>query len=298
MIIERYERPVERGEPQVSDPILQEIDGMLDDPQLLAPVRRDLRRHYKPGSYGRHSVPVEVTLRLIVLRRIKRWSYRQAEQEVRDSLPYRWWVRVYDRRVPDHSTLNDLERVIGPRTLRRLHECVVQIARDSHLTQGYRLRVDSSVTESNIHYPTDSSLLVDGVRILSRHLEYAKPLLAGRLSDVTVWRNHTRSARRRARQIGQLARPGKGGAQGVRRAEAKKSLAARVCRPDRHRSSHSGASPPRESGARAPARGPGAAVSAGVGVRHPFGRTSPGASGPARVRQRVAASRRESGQSL
>jgi transposase, IS5 family len=234
MIIDRYERPVERAEPTVSDPILQEMDWMLDDPQLVALVRRDLRGHYRPSPYGRHSVPVEVILRLTVLRRMKRWSYRQAEQEVRDSLPYRWWVRVYDRRVPDHSTLNDLERVLQPRTLHRLNERVLRVAQDAHLTQGYRLRVDSSVTESNIHYPTDSSLLVDGVRMLSRYLEHAKSLLAGHFADVTVWSNHTRSARRRARRIGQWSRPGKGGAQAGRQAEAKKSLAASVCRTHCH----------------------------------------------------------------
>jgi hypothetical protein len=89
MIIDRYERPVERGEPTVSDPLLQEMDWIVDDPQLVALVRRDLRHHYSPSPYGRHTVPVEVILRQTVLRRVKRWSYRQTEQEVRDSLPYR-----------------------------------------------------------------------------------------------------------------------------------------------------------------------------------------------------------------
>jgi hypothetical protein len=98
-IIGRYERPVEKVEPTVSDPILQEMDGILDDPQLLALVRRDLRWHYRPVPYRRHSVPVEVLLRLTVLRRVKRWSYRQTEQEVRASQPYRWWVQGYEQRV-------------------------------------------------------------------------------------------------------------------------------------------------------------------------------------------------------
>jgi transposase, IS5 family len=273
MIIDRYERPVERAEPTVSDPILQEIDGILADPQLLALVRRDLQQHYSPSPYGRHSVPVEVILRLTVLRRVKRWSYRQAEQEVHDSLPYRWWVRVYDRRVPDHSTLNDLERLIQPRTLPRLNDRVLQVARDAHFTQGYRLRVDSSVTESNIHYPTDSSLLVDGVRILSRHLERAKPFLTGHRCDLRVFSNHTRSARRRARRIGQLSRPGKAGAPEGRRAEAKKSPAARVHRLNCYRPSQRGASPTSEPGAWASARRSGAAVSAGFGRFAARGRT-------------------------
>jgi transposase, IS5 family len=298
MIIERYERPVERAEPTVSDPLLQEMDGILDDPQLFALVRRDLRRHYRPVPYGRHSVPIEVILRLTVLRRVKRWSYRQTEQEVRDSLPYRWWVRVYDQAVPDHSTLNDLERQIQPQTLHRLNDRVLRVAQDAHLTQGYRLRVDSSVTESNIHYPTDSSLLVDGVRILSRHLERAKLLLAGHLADLTVLSNHTRSARRRARRIGQLSRPGKAGVPQARRAEAKKSLAPRICRTDCHRPSQRGASPTSEPGARAPARCPGAAVSTVLGLLSALGRTGHWASGPARVLQRIPPRTRESGQSL
>jgi transposase, IS5 family len=224
MSIDRYERPVERGEPTVSDPILHELDGILDEPQLFALVRRELPRHYRPGPYGRHSVPVEVTLRLTVLRRVKRWSYRQPEQEVRDSQPYRWWVRGYEQRVPDHSTLNALERQSGSQTLPRLTDRVLRVAQAAHLTQGYRLRVDSSVTESNIPYPTDSSLLVDGVRILSRQLERAKPFLPGDRCDVRLYSHHTRSARRRARRLGQLARPGKAGAPEGRRAETKKAL--------------------------------------------------------------------------
>ena len=68
------------------------------------------------------------------------------------------------------------------------------------------LRVDSSVTESHIHHPTDSSLLVDGVRVLSRCLERAKPYLPARLQRSELCSNHTRFARRRARQIVQGSR--------------------------------------------------------------------------------------------
>jgi hypothetical protein len=298
MIIDRYERPGERAEPTVSDPILQEMDGILDDPRLLALVRQDLRRHYSLSRCGRHSIPVEVTVRLTVLRRVKRWSYRQTEQEVRDSRPYRWWVRVYEHPVPDHSTLNDLERHIQPRTLHRLNDRVLQIARDAHLTQGDRLRVDSSVTESNIHYPTDSSLLVDGVRILSRHLEHASPLVAGHLQEVRVLSNHTRSARRRARRIGQLSRPGKAGAQGTRQAAAKKSPATSVHRAACHRPGQREAGPRGTPGITGLVRYPGAAGSAGLGNRTTPGRAGHGPSGPARLAQRGRASSRESGQSL
>ena len=85
MIIDRYVRPENYSVASLSDPILQELDWIVEDPELFRLVRRDLARHYKRSRLGRHPIPVEVTLRLVVLRRRKQWSYRQIEQEVRDS---------------------------------------------------------------------------------------------------------------------------------------------------------------------------------------------------------------------
>src|SRR5713226_6026893 len=183
------------------------MDWLLDDPELFKIVHQDFKRHYARSSVGRPSVAVEVTLRMSVLRRRKKWSYRQAQQEVQDSPAYRGWVRVYDQAVPDYSTLNELERVVRPHSLHQMNDRLMRLAQERRITQGYRLRVDSSVTESHIHYPTDSSLLVDGVRVLSRLLERAQPYLRGRLQRSAVCRNRTRSARRRARHIAQLSRP-------------------------------------------------------------------------------------------
>jgi len=122
MIIDRYVQPENDCRASLSDPILQELDWILEDPELFRLVRRDLARHYKRSKHGRPPVPIEVTLRLVVLRRRKQWSYRQIEQEVRDSPSYRGWVRVYDQRVRDHSTLNDLERLIRVQTQHRINE--------------------------------------------------------------------------------------------------------------------------------------------------------------------------------
>lgn len=224
MIIDRYARPANILVPQVSDPILQELDWILDDPSLFDLVRRDLAKHYKTSRKGRRPVPVEVTLRMIVLRRRKKWPYRQAEQEVRDNECYRWWVRVYNEPVPDHTTLNDLERVIQPGTLHRINDRVIMLAHEYRLTRGYRLRVDPSATESNIHYPTDSSLLVDGVRVLSRWLKRARPFLPTTLEVGTLCRGHTRSARRRAIQIARLSRPSQARQRRSGRAQVKKTL--------------------------------------------------------------------------
>jgi IS5 family transposase len=227
MIIDRYARPENFTAPSLSDPILQELDWILDDPRLFTLVRHDLAQHYKPTKKGRPPVAVEVTLRTTVLRRRQKWSYRQAEQELRDGPAYRHWVRLYDQPVPDHTTLNDLERVIRPETLHRINDRVLVLAQTYHLTQGYKLRVDSSVTETNIRYPLDNGLLLDGVRMLSRLLLRAEPLLSAELQASGVCRNHVRSARRRARQIGQLSRSGQKGSTKRRNAEVKKRLSTR-----------------------------------------------------------------------
>lgn len=223
MIIDRYERPVDIPTPTLTDPVLNELDALLDDPILFDLVRSDLCKHYKTTKCGHPPVPVEVTLRLIVLRRRKKWSYRQTEQEVRDHPGYRWWVRVYQQRVPDHSTLNDLERLIQPQTLHRLNDRLLHLAQERHLTQGYKLRVDSTVTESQIHHPTDSSLLVDGVRVLSRCMGRATPWLPPRLVRQGVCSNHLRSARRCGRQIANATRRIRHSPDATANAVAKKS---------------------------------------------------------------------------
>ena len=205
MIIDRYPRPAKLPT-RLSDPILQELDEILGDPELFRLVRCDLVKHYKHSKCGRPTVPIEVTLRLVVLRRRKQWSYRQTEQEVRDSPAYRDWVRVYDQSVPDHSTLNDLERLMRVPTLHQINERLLVLAQSQHLTQGNKLRLDASVTETNIRYPTDSGLLVDGVRLLSRWLKCAAPLLSREGLGGGLCRNRVRSAKRRARLIRQWSR--------------------------------------------------------------------------------------------
>ena len=252
MIIERYERPVDFTAPTLSNPILQELDWILDDPELFALFCHDLQQHYKTARAGRHPIPAEVTYRMTFLRRRKHWVYRQAEEEVHDSPGYRAWVRVYDHPVPDYSTLNDLERLIRPQTLHQMNDRAMQLAAEYHITQGYRLRLDSRVTETNIHHPTDSSLLVDGVRVLSRYLERAEPYLPARLRAQGVCANHTRSARRRARQIVQLSHPNDKRVKHARTADAKKSPKTSVSRVDQNctdesESSASGVSGPRTS---------------------------------------------------
>ena len=189
---------------------LAQIDQLLDDDKLYQMVRQDLEQRYPlTKSTGRPSTPVEVILRMLVVKHMYNLSYEKTEQYVKDSLVLRRFCRVYFESVPDHSVLNKWALQIQPATLEALNERVVGLATKLRVTKGRKLRTDGTVIETNIHYPTDSSLLSDSVRVLSRALKKAEDVLekAGGLAKET-FRDRTRSARRTARQIGRAARQG------------------------------------------------------------------------------------------
>src|SRR4051812_33279589 len=182
------------------EPALRELDRLLDDDELFQRVKTDLSRR-RPYSLtrGRHSTPVEVVLRMLVVKRLYQWSYEQTEHFVGDSLVLRQFCRLYWEPVPDDTTLLRWAQLIGPPTLERLNARVVELACARQVTRGRKLRVDSTVIATTIHHPTDSRLLGDGVRVLSRLLRRAKRVLGEQtaLSRAT-FRTRTRSVRRLA----------------------------------------------------------------------------------------------------
>lgn len=190
------------------EPELRELDRLLDDDVLFQRVKADLSRR-RPHSLtrGRHSTPVEVILRLLVIKRLYGWSYEQTEHFVGDSLVLRQFCRLYWAAVPDDTTLIRWAQFIGPCTLEQLNARVVELARSLNVTRGRKLRVDSTVVETTIHHPTDSRLLGDGVRVLSRLLRRAKRVLgAGTALGPQWFRTRTRSVRGLTQQVHRLAR--------------------------------------------------------------------------------------------
>ena len=144
---------------------------------------------------------------MLVVRRLYDWSYEDTEHWVSDSLVLRQFCRVYLERVPDDTALIRWAGLIGPSTLDRLNARVVGLARQQRVTRGRTLRTDGTVVESTIRYPTDSSLLPDGVRVLGRLLRRAKAVVDQTLGESkTLLRNRSRSAKRLARQINESAR--------------------------------------------------------------------------------------------
>jgi IS5 family transposase len=217
MLTERYD-PVNLFAlvPLARDPILDQLDHLLDEDALFQAVKADLARRYpKTLTHGRRSTPVEVILRMLVAKHLYHWSYEEVEGFVADSITLRQFCRVYWHAVPDDTTLIRWADQIRPETLHRLLDHVAALAQRLKVTRGRKLRTDGTVVESNIHHPTDSSLLLDGVRALGRTLHRAKTVLQTGGTVVAqgaqqLFRNSLRSARTLAREIKEAARKGTG----------------------------------------------------------------------------------------
>jgi IS5 family transposase len=190
------------------EPQLEQLDRWLDDDELFEAVRADLACRYpKTGSRGRPSTPVEVILRMLVVMRLYGWSYEQCEYFVNDSLVLRQFCRVYLAKVPDDTVLIRWANTIGPETIRSLNDRVVQLARSLKVTRGRKLRGDTTAVETNIPFPTDSGLLGDGVRVVSRLLRRAKAVLGEAASGLgEAFRSRVRTVRRIAQQLHRRAR--------------------------------------------------------------------------------------------
>lgn len=182
------------------EPELAELDRLLEDDQLFQQVKADLsRRRPRTTETGRPSTPVEVLLRLLVIQHLYGWSYAETEHFVGDSLVLRQFCRLGLEPVPHGTTLLRWANLLQPETLHRLLDRVTELARSLKVTHGRKLRIDSTVVPTTIHYPTDSSLLADGVRVLSRLVRRAGDLLG--YGTAPLFRDRTRSAKRLARAI-------------------------------------------------------------------------------------------------
>jgi IS5 family transposase len=146
---------------------------------------------------------VEVVLRLLVVKHLYGWSYAQTEHCGNDSVVLRQFCRLYLAPVPDDTALLRWANLIAPATVHRLLDRVTELARARKVTRGRKLRLDSTVVETEIHHPSDSTLLADSVRVLSRLVRRGKAVAdAGTAAVRELWRDRTRAAKRLARRIG------------------------------------------------------------------------------------------------
>jgi len=183
---------------------MKHVDQVLEDEQLVAAVYEALaRRHPMSRSRGREGTPAEVVLRLLLLKHIRNWGYEVLEREVRANLVYRDFTRVGGAKTPDAKTMGRWGVALGPDMLKLIHERMVKIAQDAGVTAGRRMRVDTTVVETDIHHPTDSTLLGDGVRVLTRTMRKITAIAGAAGAKL---RDRSRSVKRRLLEIVRIAR--------------------------------------------------------------------------------------------
>jgi transposase, IS5 family len=174
---------------------LRRIDTLLEDDAVIDIVAQALETRWPQSRRrGRPGTPAEVVVRLLMLKHLFDWSYDDLEQEVRANLVYRAFTRIDAGEVPDAKTILKIARVLGPDVIEQLHRQVVDIAKRAGVTHGRRFRIDTTVVETNVHYPTDSTLLQDGVRALTRTMHQGCAALGEPASRI---RNRLRSVARR-----------------------------------------------------------------------------------------------------
>ena len=181
------------------DPLLQGILTFLDDhATLVEQVRQDLVRGLKNPNTGRDGITPAQTLRSLILMRVKNWDYRELRERINDGHTLRIFTDFDSHRVPKHDAFNRAFNRLTPATMQAINQTVVQTAVQLGLEDGKQSRVDTTVVETDIHFPTDATLLWDTVRTVTRLIEDLHETLPRGVQGFT---NRTRSARRRMQAL-------------------------------------------------------------------------------------------------
>jgi IS5 family transposase len=183
---------------------MRHADEALNDDGLLTIIQLELsKRCKKSQTRGRPSTTAEVVLRMLLLKHMRGWSYEDVTREVRANLVYREFTGIGGGKVPDDKTMGRLARQLGPEAIEMLHRRTVEIALEKKVVSGRKMRVDTTVVETNIHYPTDSTLMGDGVRVLTRLM---KKVTAVDGQMTAKFRDRSRTVKRRILEIAYAAR--------------------------------------------------------------------------------------------
>ena len=184
------------------DQTLSTLSQFLDQHgELVSLVHQDLVRGLKNARTGRNGLTAEQVLRSFLLRRLKNWDYRELRERIADGFSLRLFTTFYSDPVPTYRAFHSAFRRLCPQTVRALNDAVVKAAVEMGLEDGTKLRVDTTVVQTDIHYPTDSSLLWDTVRVTTRLVKKLGQLLP----DVTQgFHSRTRRARRRKLEIDRM----------------------------------------------------------------------------------------------
>ena len=188
---------------------LAALDVLLSDPALLWPAVRCWRREFEQTGRavltdGRPTIAIETYVRLMVLKQRYRWGYRSLVAEVSDSIHLRRFCRIsLSERVPDESTVRKLTRRIGPETVSEMTRALIVTATREKRFRPRAVRIDSTVIEADVKYPTDAGLASAGVRTLAREGRKLAKLIGSKTERV---RDRSRAMGRKLRAISRTIR--------------------------------------------------------------------------------------------
>ena len=196
--------PLARQAALLKDDLLDPVDQLLEDPELVELVRQCLSTRCPQSTRtGRTGMAPDRLLRCCVLKHLKGWSFRDLERELRSNLIYRRFTHFDAEAIPRYNCFSRLFALLGPDVTQQVHQRVVGLACEQGVAQGRKLRTDTTVVESQVHYPSDSSLLGDSIRVLSRCLhKIAGQCKRGTLAVV----DHGRAVKHRLLEISRAAK--------------------------------------------------------------------------------------------
>src|SRR5437868_4887365 len=196
--------PLAKQAALLKDDLLEPVDRLLEDAPLIELVRHCLGSR-SPASTrtGRPSMAPDRLLRCCVLKHLKGWSFRQLARELPCNLIYRQFTHFDAEATRDHSVFSRTFALLSPEVTEKIHQRVVGLARQKGVAKGHKMRTDTTAVESNVHFPTDSALLGDGIRVLSRSLKrIATQCKRGALEVV----HHGRAVKHRLLEISRAAK--------------------------------------------------------------------------------------------
>jgi IS5 family transposase len=188
---------------------LAELDRVLSDPELMMVLLERWRQEVEETQRAvltdeRPTIAMETYIRLMVLKQRFRWGYRTLVAEVSDSIHLRRFCRIaLSERVPDESTVRKLTGRIGPETVSELIRTLICQATREKRFSPRAVRIDSTVIEADVKYPTDAGLASAGVRTLAREGRKLAKLVGEKKARV---RDRSRSMGHKLRAISRTAR--------------------------------------------------------------------------------------------
>jgi len=183
--------------------VLKKMDTVLNQNQrIVGIVHDDLTRGIQ--STGADGISAEQILRTAVLRHLKRYSWRELAKRLNDGICLRWFTRFYSAAIPHYTTLQKAIQSLSDEAWSQINDLLVRFAKDQKIESGKSIRIDTTVVESNILYPTDARLLWASIRVITRimnRIRLNRPQLEFGFAD------RTRRSRRLCYQITMVKGP-------------------------------------------------------------------------------------------